>query len=57
MLKHKFRLVLKWSKRMIKLIQLGHVLEILWDMVFNYGRPYAPQVEVKVRVEAWQMGV
>ena len=48
MFMHKCRLVLKWSKRMIKLIQLGHALKILWDMVSNYMSVHAIKVEVKV---------
>ncbi len=48
MFAHKYRLVLKWSKRMIKLIQLGHALKILWDMVSNYTFVYAIKVEVEV---------
>ncbi len=48
MFAHKYRLVLKWSKRMIKLIQLGHALKILWDMVSNYMFVYAIKVEVEV---------
>jgi hypothetical protein len=57
MWKHIYHLVLKWSKRIIKLIQLGHALKILWDMVSNYKARYAPKVEVKVPTQAWKMGV
>jgi hypothetical protein len=33
---------------MIKLLQLVHMLKILWDMVSNYTLVYAVKVEVKV---------
>ena len=33
---------------MIKLLQLVHMLKILWDMVSNYTPVYAIKVEVKV---------
>lgn len=48
MFKHRFSLVLKWSNRVVKLIQLVHALKILWDMVFNFRNRHAEEVEIQV---------